>query len=148
MVALDVEDRLDLQELSARYAHAFDQADADAFVALFAEGAVFTLPDGTRIEGADRLRTLVGAASQRAPRMRHLITNVVIDETPAGARGLAYFYCVRLGQDGTFRLLNVGRYEDEFTKTADGWRFASRRVVGELALELVDAPITFGSSSS
>jgi ketosteroid isomerase-like protein len=147
-VALDVQDRLDLQELSARYSHAFDQADADAFVALFADGAVFILPDGTAIEGEDRLRKVVGAISQRAPGLRHLITNIVVDETPEGARGRAYFYCVRLGQDDTFRLQNVGRYEDDFTKTANGWRFTSRRVVGELAPGLVDSPFTFGASSA
>jgi ketosteroid isomerase-like protein len=141
-VALSVEDRLDLHELSARYAHAFDGGDAEAFAGLFADDAAFVLPNGTRVEGAEMIRELVASRAAEAPKMRHLITNLVVEETPGGARGVSYFYCVRLPDDG-FRLLNIGRYVDEYTKTDGGWRFASRSVNGELAPELVDSAFKF-----
>jgi hypothetical protein len=33
------------------------------------------------------------------------------------------------GAKGTVQLPNKGRYEDEYVKTSDGWRFKVRKVV-------------------
>ena len=38
---------------------------------------------------------------------------------------------------------NFGRYEDEFARDGERWLFASRRVVSELPIELVDLSFAF-----
>jgi hypothetical protein len=143
MMALSADDRLALHELYARYAYAFDGADGDVWSALFTPDGVFVLPDGTAVSGTDELRKFVVARSDDAPGMRHLMTNILLDESGDGALGRAYFLAFRLGGDGQFRLRNFGRYEDEFVRAGGGWLIRSRRVVAELPLELVDLPFSF-----
>ena len=59
----------------------------------------------------------------------HLIMNLVIEPSPAGATGKCYLVLVT-GQGGQQRFdrLGVG-YEDVYVKTAEGWRFKSRHHV-------------------
>jgi hypothetical protein len=71
------------------------------------------------------------------------MSNVLVEATDTGARGSAYFFCLRLGGDGEFRLRNFGRYDDEFVHEDGTWKISSRTVVSELPPELVDAPFAF-----
>jgi 3-phenylpropionate/cinnamic acid dioxygenase small subunit len=146
MTTLSTEDRSTLHDVYARYAHAFDGADADAWAALFAADARFIPPGVDPVVGREALRRFVADRAEDAPGMRHLIANVVVEPTEDGARGRAYFFCLRLSDDGQFRLRNFGRYEDEFVREDGGWKIASRTVVSELATALVDAPFAFGGA--
>lgn len=140
---LSTEDRLALHELYARYAHAFDGGDAEAWSALFAPDASFILPDGSSLTGTAALREFVVTRTAETPGMKHLMTNVLVEEAAGGARGTAYFFALRLGGDGQVRMQNFGRYEDVFVPADGGWLFRSRRVVSELPLELVGAAFAF-----
>jgi 3-phenylpropionate/cinnamic acid dioxygenase small subunit len=142
-MTLSTEDRATLHDVYARYAYAFDGADADAWAALFAADGRFAPPGVDEVVGTAALRAFVAARAADAPGMRHVMSNVLVEATDGGARGNAYFLCFRLGPDGLFRLRNFGRYDDEFVHEGGTWKIASRRVVSELAAELVDAPFAF-----
>jgi 3-phenylpropionate/cinnamic acid dioxygenase small subunit len=142
-MSLTTDDRATLHDLYARYAFAFDGADATAWAALFASDGRFVPPGVPEVVGTEALRAFVAARSGDAPGMRHLMSNVLVEGTEAGARGSAYFLCFRLGADGTFRLRNFGRYDDEFVQDGGTWKIAKRTVVAELAAGLVDAAFAF-----
>jgi 3-phenylpropionate/cinnamic acid dioxygenase small subunit len=147
-MTLSTQDRAILHDIYSRYAYAFDGADADAWTALFTENGRFAPPGVDDVVGAEALRAFVAARSDDAPGMRHVISNVLVQGTDAGARGSAYFLCFRLGPDGRFRLRNFGRYDDEFVREGETWKIASRTVVSELASELVDAAFAFAGVES
>ncbi len=148
MTTLSTDDRATLHDVYARYAHAFDGADAEAWAALFAAGGRFAPPGVDEVVGTEALRHFVAARAADAPGMRHVMSNVLVEATDSGARGRAYFFCLRLGGDRQFRLRNFGRYEDEFVREEGTWKIASRVVISELAPELVDAPFAFGGGEA
>ena len=60
---------------------------------------------------------------------RHFIFNHVIEPTAAGARGKEYAAVIDIvpGQQGQpHSIYLVGRYDDEYVKTPQGWRFKTR----------------------
>jgi 3-phenylpropionate/cinnamic acid dioxygenase small subunit len=142
-MTLSLEDRAALNDLYARYAYTFDGAHADDWAALFTEDGRFKPPGVDAVVGTEALHAFVAARSEATPGMRHLISNVLVEGTADGARGSAYFFAVRLGGDGRFRMRNFGRYDDEFVREGSSWKFASRTVVSELDPGLVDAPFAF-----
>ncbi len=142
-MALQADDRAALHDLYARYAHTFDQGDGAAWAELFANDGVFVPPGVDEVVGRDALRAFVEARAADLPGMRHLITNVLVEETADGAQGSAYFFCIRLGGDGAVRIRNSGRYDDVFAQVDGQWRITRRIVVSELPAELVDAPFAF-----
>ena len=86
--------------------------------------------------------------SSDLPGMRHVIANVLVRADGDVVTGAAYFVCFRLGGDGQFRIRNFGRYEDTFARHGDGWRIATRDVVSELPVDLVDAPFAFAAGQT
>lgn len=145
---LSLEDRAAVHDLYARYAYAFDSADAAAWAGLFTPDGRFEPPGIDAVVGRDALHDFVASRSGEMPGMRHMMSNVLVAAEEDGTvRGRAYFLCFRLGGDGHFRVRNFGRYEDEFAPVDGEWLIASRRVVAELPLPLVDAPFAFGPSA-
>ena len=59
------------------------------------------------------------------PSMRHNATNIVIDGDGDSASGSAFLIGYLAGQE--YKVIVTGRYLDELTKTADGWRFTNRQ---------------------
>lgn len=143
-MTLRLEDRAEIHDLYARYAYAFDGADADAWADLFTPDGRFSPPGVNPVVGTVALRAFVNERSSRTPGMRHLMANVLVEADGDDARGRAYFVCYRLAGDGRFRLRNFGRYEDRFARHGQSWRIADRLVVPELDTELVDAPFALG----
>ena len=146
-MTLSTDDRLALQDLYARYAYAFDSADADRWAALFTRDGRFAPPAMPEVVGTAALRAFAAARAEDAPGMRHLMSNVLVEPADDGARGTAYFLCLRLGPDGLFRLRNFGRYDDVFEREDGTWKIATRTVVSELAAGLVDLPFAFEQPS-
>lgn len=131
--ALTAADRLDIQEVIARYAWSLDTGDEEAFVDCFArEGElvwdVFETPD--RWRGSVELRHFIAyfrGRPESAGRQHH-ISNIVIMSTPGGATARSYV-AVALRQGDGPHLLNVmGYYEDELVREDGRWCL-SRRVI-------------------
>jgi hypothetical protein len=116
---LSIADRLALHELYARYSHAFDEGRGDEVARLFTDDGAFVREGAEAVVGRGNLAALANAAAGRG--MRHVVSNILVEAGPDGARGSAYVL-VLLVDPATF-----GRYDDEFALTPEGWRFRIRR---------------------
>lgn len=117
------EDTSAIEALSAGYARALGACDAQAYADLFVPvGGYFASGFRGHLFGRERLAALVeserhctGAAASGA-RPGGNVPAVAIEGNVNRARGV-----VDLGA--------VGQYQDEYVKTPEGWKFASRTVV-------------------
>lgn len=116
------------------YAHYADFGESRNAAALFTPEGVLEMPEGRHFAGREAIRKRLEEqpASQVS---RHLISNLLIDPVDADrARGFCYFTLYRGTRDDADGHLAsqvpfvVGHYDDEFAHTADGWRFAARRL--------------------
>ena len=128
-------DRVEIQELSAKYAKTLGSCAAEEYADLFApETGYFASNFRGEVVGRERLMALVRSerhctaaapasgnaatpnpgAANNAPRP---VPTLVIEMSSTGPVGRA-----ELGE-------KVGRYDDEYVKTATGWRFKSRTVI-------------------
>ncbi len=130
---LTAQDRSEIQALAARYAGSLGGCAAEEYADLFVpQVGYFASNIRGEVVGRDRLMALVRserhctaasvpasnaptAGTAAAPRAGNVPT-VVIEPSSTGATGRA-------------DLGNAGHYEDEYTKTSNGWRFMSRTVV-------------------
>jgi hypothetical protein len=124
-------DRADIQDLTARYARALGSCAAEEYADLFApETGYFASNIRGEVVGRERLIALVrserhctnpapsgSAAPGAAPAAPRPVPTVVLSSSSNGVTGRA-----ELGA-------NVGQYDDEYVKTAKGWRFKSRTVM-------------------
>ena len=130
---LTTADYVEIRQLYNRYNHYIDNVkdEGRAFASLFTEDAVFetNIAVGTRT-GHDELARLareVGSATKVSP--GHLAYNILIDPSPEGAIGSAYYgITVRPHEEGSeVRGWGWGIYTDRLVKTAEGWKFKYRK---------------------
>jgi hypothetical protein len=124
--ALSPQDYIDIQQLVSSYAYGLDgNTDNGAtYASLFAPGGIFGRP---RTEGRDNLAALANREPHGAKYVRHFITNHVIEPTPGGAIGREYCVIVDIGENGEpGKIFLGGRYDDEYVKTPQGWKFKMR----------------------
>lgn len=127
-MTLSVEDRLDIQQLYGRYNFAIDFGDASGWAATFTPDGTFASGNGT-FSGPEQLEAFAKGFAERI-KGRHWINNLVIDGSSDGATGKCYLVLYRLG-DGAPSVLTTAVYNDELKRTADGWRFKSRKVTAD-----------------
>lgn len=124
--ALTPQDYLDIQQLVSNYPYGLDgnTDNGASYANLFAPGGVFGRP---RTEGRDNLAALANREPHGANYVRHFITNHVIEPSPGGAVGKEYAVIIDIGENGNpGRIFLGGRYDDEYVKTPQGWKFKSR----------------------
>jgi hypothetical protein len=139
---LTADDRLAIGELCARACHTIDFDDADGYAALFLPDGVFQRQASQRAGGAilfrhqghEELKAFAHqVTSWRKGLARHWTGNIAISPAAGGARADSYTMLIANDpEDKQVGILIAGRYRDEFEKTAEGWRFASRTVVDDL----------------
>lgn len=137
-------DKMQIDELHSRYLFALDWLDDKILPELFTEDGVLDWVGGV-VEGRDALRDAVrnmqaffGKSQQadaplRPSRLRHFVTNKVMEIEGDRARTLAFWF--EIDNDNRQRWPYVGaygHYEDELLRTADGWRFKRRKIFNEL----------------
>ena len=126
-MTLSTEDRLDILELCARYNHAFDSADPEAFAATFTEDGVFG-----SIKGTEALRAFVPRRWERARVedgarvIRHWNTSHVIEGDGDTARHSCYFLLLAIKGDEPLTIDGMGTYDDVLKKVNDEWKFVHR----------------------
>ena len=131
-------DYIAIQNLVARYGYAVDtgapEGTGAAYAALFTPDGTFEGPgvaDGTA--GTAKLAALArivpGSEPRRGPNtVSHFLTNHLIEPTSDGAVGKVYYLIVAFGENGQPHTITLGgEYEDAYARTADGWKFKSRR---------------------
>lgn len=128
------QDHLEITNLVARYCITTDNADADAFMALWVEADEFggyeSGPFGSMTTWEalrDFERHHVGPGGM-ANGKRHQATNVVIEPVSADTVHVTHdLQVLEVAQEP--RLIATGRYDRSVVvKTAQGWRFKARRL--------------------
>jgi hypothetical protein len=147
---LSVDDRLEIKQLVSRYAYALDTGadNGMAYADLFAADGEFVGSRGTT-RGREALGELgrLGFVDGRKPAngVAHFIMNHVIAPAPGGATGTQYMVLVNIGENGQpgGSFSNVGgHYEDQYVKTAQGWRFKRRQFIPSASVSRSAPPAT------
>lgn len=124
-MGLRVEDVVEIQQLCARYNHAVDHGDGEAFAAMFTEDG--TLRAGSEISGRPALAAFAASVPGSLPNPRHVATNIVIDGDGTAAAASVYLHVwASVGADGATLLVTAGQYEDRLVSQDGTWLFASR----------------------
>lgn len=114
-----------IRDLVRRYAHCVWQGDAAGAAALFDEDAVMDTGDRPPLVGRAAIldeyrRTFDGSG------FRPFVHNHVVEIEGDRARGTAYLD-LKATVDGR-AMEGWGWYDDEYVRTAAGWRFARRKL--------------------
>jgi hypothetical protein len=127
--SLTAMDYIEIAQLVSSYGHALDSGygkgeNGEAYANLYTPDAAFA-----GAVGHDQLVRLAQIQPRGPDFVRHYLTNHVIEPTPEGAKGKEYLIVIDNGQSGKPSSLFLGgHYEDTYVKTADGWRFKTRRL--------------------
>lgn len=133
----ELADRAQIQEVAFRYIEALDTRNAELYLSVFTEDAVYDV-EGTLYQGHEALRGIITglqAARDRAlaegrPVLDLYHSNLnpqvtLLDERHARYR--AYWQTLRLAEDNAMRIGGMGLIEDELVKGDDGrWRIRHR----------------------
>ena len=129
MARLSAEDRLDIMDLIARYAHTLDAGDLDGYVENFAPDAILF----EDYRGRDAIREYVamlmregraGPLPNGEVAYRHFVGSPTIDGADGSATVHSYLLWVNMGTDPP--VSSAGEYVDESVKLDDRWYFQSR----------------------
>ncbi|NOW47974.1 hypothetical protein FHW96_004158 [Novosphingobium sp. SG751A] len=130
---LSVEDRLDIQELLARYAWTFDSGDVEGFVACFTPDAIlcedaFEEPDIWGGEAGIRAMAEFFFSRPSFPGRQHHVSQILIEGE--GERASVRSFCFVTDNKGEppYHLRFAGRYDDIVVRCDGRWRFAERLI--------------------
>jgi hypothetical protein len=128
-----VSDRVEIQELTARYAWSLDTGDEDAFVNCFCRDGELVwdvFETEGRWRGALALRRFIGYFSQRpeSAGRQHHVSNLVVTPTDSGASARSYVAVALRRAEGPHLLNVMGYYEDELARENGCWRFSRRYI--------------------
>lgn len=126
----DISDKLEINELLARYCHALDQKDWDAFQAIFLSDAVldftaFGGPKGSPAELQEFFTPILSSLSST----QHTVSTVKVDLVGdnASARSAAIVPMTAKTPEGNESTFVSGLwYEDNLVRTQGGWKIKSR----------------------
>ena len=129
--SLSSEDQLAIQQLYARYNHAIDSGQGEAWASTFTADGVFSSANGT-FSGSDQLPGFASGFAKQL-KARHWTNNLVVDATEGGAKGTCYLILLRLtpGERPPAGIIATAIYNDELTRVGDEWRFAKRTVTAD-----------------
>ena len=130
-MALTLEDRLNIQDLYARYNHALDSGNGEAWAGMFTTGGTFTSGAQTQT-GAVELSAFAAGFAARL-KARHWTNNLVVEADGDGAKGACYLLLLRLtpGEQPPASIISTAIYHDTLTKEGGAWKFSSRSVSGD-----------------
>lgn len=128
---LSAQDYAEINQLYIRYNYGIDtHADNGMMWAkTFTPDGTFEVVGQMKVHGMEKLADFAklkpGAPPPDAP--HHYATNIMIEPSPEGARGSAYFFNVPTPEKGKGAVITgTGTYHDLIVRTADGWRFKTR----------------------
>lgn len=132
MPELSIEDQLAIQALYARSNHAIDFGHSEEWAGTFTADGTIETEIGTAMGTAELAAFAANLFSQM--KFRHWTNSLVVEGDGAGASGFAYLIGWTL-EDGKAPVAgHHAHYEDDLVKTAQGWRFARRRVIEDHVL--------------
>ena len=142
----EVEDRLAIQDLTARYNFAIDNRDLKAVGELFTDNGSFGSKDGAMraVGRAAVLKQFESRFSVLGATNHFAHDHVIWFESPARARGLLSVHAEVWRKEQP--MLTALRYDDVYEKSADGlWRFAERALSFFYYLNVKDYATALGT---
>src|SRR5262245_28254642 len=126
-MALTTEDRLAILDLIARYNHALDAGDKEAYAATWAEDGVFELGTQETVRGRAALRERFANPPPEGVRLRHWSTNAIIEGDGDRATLRLYVMAMRIDPQGR-QIGFSGVYDDRLERVSGAWKFAHRHL--------------------
>lgn len=126
--ALSVEDRLNILDLFARYAWAYDEGDKEAYAGLFTEDGVLADESGSLGVGRQAImQALQFFLDKRgADVWRHFNDHHLFEGEGNRATIRSYWMVALTRPDGTSGLLGQGSYVTKVVRDGDEWLIARR----------------------
>jgi uncharacterized protein (TIGR02246 family) len=130
---LSAEDRLEIQQLIARYSFYEDSGQAESYASLFTSDGTFFGGGDKTVTGREALARFARERWETRPQVRkwtHWVSNIVITPTPDGAEAKSYSMVVeKNGNDGNdYKIVKTSGKHDELRREDGSWRFHVRRV--------------------
>jgi ketosteroid isomerase-like protein len=135
----DIEDRLAIGDLIARYSDALNRRDFAAMAALFTPDARWSVdpPFDLAFQG-EAIGPSIAAMLEHWSFLLQMVMGSVIDLHGDRAAARNMVREIGAAKDGASGLDSYGLYHDRLVRTAGGWRFESRRFQ---SLHLDTAPL-------
>jgi uncharacterized protein (TIGR02246 family) len=142
-----IEDRLQIEDLCARYVMALDTSDGDEYSSLFTQDAVLDINGRQTETGRTAIRKMIDGFKAMQPQatassdrvfgpVRHVVTSLVLNIRGTTATGESYWMEVQSnGRDHPPTVFNIGRYEDEFVKLHGKWLLHHRKIIADIGYE-------------
>lgn len=144
---INVQTRLDVQELLSHFSHFLDHDAGPCFADLFTVDGVFECANGSRLEGPAQLATLPALVRERGNgTWRHMITAVVVGRALARKELTVRAYCPVIDMDQASALATF--YDFDFNlRFASRWRISHARArrVGVSDGASIGVPVVAGS---
>lgn len=121
-----MQDEQEIRNLVARYADAVCRRDQDDWSATWAEDGLWQLPNAPVTRGRDNIVKLWVGAMAGFPFVAQLIQNGTVEVAGDSATGRWYITEHLKFADSDKGMFNIGVYQDKYTRTPDGWKFAER----------------------
>jgi ketosteroid isomerase-like protein len=120
-----VQDQLAIQRVKADYTYGCDNPDWDLLASVFSEDATIDFsatggPAGPRDEMVTWLRETLGGMH----RVHHIVSGFQIDVDGDRASVRSQFHCTILLTPEPPAIVTGGYYEEEYVRTAAGWKIA------------------------
>lgn len=126
----ELADRIEIQELLARYADMVDRRDWTRMDRIFALEATVDFRASGGPSGPFReMMAWLDRALDSWPNNLHLVSNVIVELAGDRASASSYYHVPigREAHDGRqYTLTESGRFHDRLIRTVDGWRIVAR----------------------
>ncbi len=127
----EISDRLEIQDLLARYSFAIDERDWDALDLVFTPDARIDYSEAGGASGTlAEIKAWLPVALERFPMFQHMVATTKLDIAgdTASSRTILFNPMTYKAPDGAEQVFFIGLwYRDRLVRTANGWRIAERR---------------------
>jgi hypothetical protein len=125
----EISDRLEIQDLFARYSFAIDERDWNALDGVFTPDAIIDYTAAGGIRGdVQQIKSWLPVAMERFPMFQHMVatTKLSLDGDRATSKTILFNPMV-YEDKGQQQVFFIGLwYRDKLVRTPDGWRIAER----------------------
>lgn len=130
MTLQEISDRLEIQDLFARYCFAIDERDWEALDGVFTTDARIDYTESGGAKGSlAEIKAWLPGALARFPAFQHMVatTKLTFDGDRATSRTILFNPMVHAGPGGERQTFFMGLwYRDTLVRTPDGWRISER----------------------
>ena len=123
-MSLSLEEQLDIMDVMARYNHAVDSGDAEAWANTFTDDGIFE-GSAITVKGREELLEFVRSRDPSNP-IRHWNNNILIEGN--GDDATAKVYLVTFDVSGPPKIRSSGIYHDTLRRIDGQWKFTYRKV--------------------